>query len=70
MAKAINTRNLDDLHDAPLHVFDAILTGTMDVQRDRFQAPYRLELKVGAQVLFVKNKKPFWINGSLGQSLK
>ena len=54
----------------PLHVFDAILTGTMDVQRDRFQAPYRLELKVGARVLFVKNKKPFWINGSLGQSLK
>jgi len=65
-AKSINTRNLDEL-DALLYQFDAITTGNMDVQRDRFQAPFRLEIKVGAQVLFVKNKRPYWLNGTLGQ---
>ena len=33
-AKAINTRNLEDLH-APLRVFDAIVEGRFDVQRDK-----------------------------------
>jgi ATP-dependent exoDNAse (exonuclease V) alpha subunit len=32
----------------------------------RFQAPDELELKVGAQVVFVHNNKPDWINGDLG----
>jgi hypothetical protein len=64
-AKAINTRALDAI-PAPLQFFDAITTGRMDPQRDRFQAPSRLELKVGAQVLFVKNRKPWWLNGTLG----
>lgn len=68
-AKAINTRNLERLH-TPLRVFDAILEGRFDVQRDRFQAPHRLEIKEGAQILFVKNNKPYWVNGTLGRIIQ
>lgn len=68
-AKAINTRNLNDLH-TPLRIFDAIVEGRFDVQRDRFQAPHRLEIKEGAQVLFVKNNKPYWVNGTLGRIIQ
>ena len=64
-AKSINTRSLDEL-DAPLRRFDAITEGRFDVERNRFQAPHLLEVKEGAQVLFVKNNKPFWFNGTLG----
>lgn len=64
-ATAINTEELNSLA-SPLVVFDAITTGRMEPGIDRFQAPARLELKVGAQVLFVKNKKPHWVNGTLG----
>ena len=35
--------------------------------RDRFQAPHRLEIKEGAQILFENNKKPYWLNGTLGR---
>ncbi len=65
-AKSINTQNLNAL-EAPLWKFDAIIEGEFDVQRDRFQAPHRLELKEGAQILFVKNNKPYWLNGTLGR---
>jgi ATP-dependent exoDNAse (exonuclease V) alpha subunit len=65
-AKSINTQQLDSL-DAPLRVFEAIVEGKCDAERDRFQAPYRLEIKLGAQVIFVKNKKPQWLNGTLGR---
>jgi energy-coupling factor transporter ATP-binding protein EcfA2 len=65
-AKSINTRNLDTL-EASLKVFDAIIEGRFDVQRDRFQAPHRLEIKEGAQIIFVKNNKPYWVNGTLGR---
>jgi len=63
---SINTHNLNKL-DSPLREFDAIVTGNLDVERDRFQAPHRLQLKVGAQVMFVKNRKPCWLNGTLGR---
>lgn len=68
-AKSINTRNLDAL-ESPLHRFDATIEGRFDVQKDRFQAPHRLEIKEGAQVLFVKNNKPYWLNGTLGRVTK
>ena len=65
-ARSINTQNLNAL-GAPLRVFDAIIEGKFDVQRDRFQAPHRLEIKEGAQILFVKNNRPYWLNGTLGR---
>lgn len=65
-ARAINTQNLNALQ-APLFTFDAIIEGRFDVQRDRFQAPHRLEIKEGSQILFVKNNKPYWLNGTLGR---
>ena len=68
-AKTINTQNLEDLQ-APLRVFNAIVEGRFDVQRDRFQAPHRLEIKEGAQIIFVKNNKPYWVNGTLGRILQ
>jgi YD repeat-containing protein len=40
------------------------------MERDRFQAPHRLEIKEGAQVLFVKNNKPYWVNGTLGRIIQ
>lgn len=64
-AKSINTQKLNDL-DTPIRVFDAIVKGKFDVKRDRFQAPHRLEIKEGAQVIFVKNRRPYWLNGTLG----
>lgn len=68
-AKTINTRNLEDL-SSPLRVFDAIVEGRFNVQHERFQAPHRLEIKEGAQILFVKNKKPYWVNGTLGRIIQ
>jgi ATP-dependent DNA helicase PIF1 len=65
VAASINTEQLDSL-EPPLAVFVATYTGKMNPGTDRFQAPARLELKIGAQVLFVKNKKPYWVNGTLG----
>ncbi len=65
-ARGINSQNLNVL-DSPIMEFDAIVEGNFDVQRDRFQAPHRLQLKVGAQVIFVKNNKPYWLNGTLGR---
>jgi len=65
-AEAINVRHLEDLQ-TPLRFFNAVVEGQFDVQRDRFQAPHRLEIKEGAQVLFVKNNKPYWVNGTLGK---
>lgn len=68
-AKAINIRKLEGL-PSPLRVFDAIVEGKFDIHRDRFQAPHRLEIKEGAQILFVKNNKPYWVNGTLGRIIQ
>jgi ATP-dependent DNA helicase PIF1 len=65
-ARSINTQNLESL-DSTLRVFDAVIEGRFNVQKDRFQAPHRLEIKEGAQILFVKNNKPYWVNGTLGR---
>lgn len=65
-AASINERNLSRIVE-PLHTFKAIVSGKFQIQHNRFQAPHVLDLKRGAQVLFVKNKRPYWLNGTLGK---
>lgn len=64
-ANEINTAKLNSL-DEKLVVFEARTTGTVPAGRWKLNAPSRLELKVGAKVIFVKNKMPQWVNGDLG----
>lgn len=64
-ADTINRGNLDAI-ESELRYFDAIIEGKYKVDEKRFPARQRLELKVGAKVVFVKNKKPSWINGTHG----
>ena len=65
-AAAINHRKLAAMPGRQ-HQFRAITTGTIKQEEDRFQAPWLLRLKVNARVLFVKNNRPHWLNGTLGK---
>ena len=65
-AKQINSRELDALPD-PLRVYEAHVTGHLPANKWKLTVPDRLELKVGAKVIFLKNKKPQWVNGDLGE---
>lgn len=64
-ARTINTRELDRL-PGDFKLYEASVAGTVPVNRWRLPAPDRLELKIGAKVMFVKNNKPKWINGDIG----
>jgi ATP-dependent DNA helicase PIF1 len=66
MAFAINSGELNRLQ-TEVHQFVAVVDGKVDLDKDEFQAPRLLELKVGAQVILVKNHKPQWVNGTLGR---
>ncbi len=65
-AKTINTRELDALH-GELHLYEAVVTGQIPVNKWKLPVPDRLELKPGARVIFLKNSKPQWINGDTGE---
>ena len=65
-AKTINTRELDAL-PGELRLYEAVVTGQIPVNKWKLPVPDRLELKVGARVIFLKNKKPEWINGDTGE---
>lgn len=64
-ARSINMRELDKLA-REMRLYEARITG--DVPANRWKVPVqdRLEIKVGAKVIFLKNRKPEWINGDLG----
>lgn len=64
-AKSINTRKLDAL-PGEMHLYEAVVTGKIPVNQWKLTVPDRLELKVGASVVFLKNNKPLWINGDTG----
>jgi len=67
IAKSINDYHLSQIDEEP-HSFDAIYSGELKRgTKDRFQAPDRLNVKVGAKVMFVRNNQPHWLNGSLGE---
>ena len=60
----INTRKLDELEGEP-EVFNGIIQG--EFPESNLPTPKELQLKVGAQVLFVKNDLSHrWVNGTLG----
>jgi ATP-dependent DNA helicase PIF1 len=65
-AKTINTRELDAL-PGDLQLYEAVITGNIPVNQWKLAVPDRLELKVGARVVFLKNNKPHWINGDIGE---
>ncbi len=60
----INTRKLEELDGEP-EVFKGIIQG--EFPESNLPTPQELQLKVGAQVLFVKNDLAHrWVNGTLG----
>lgn len=64
-ARTINMRELGALPGV-VRLYEANIDGKVDANKWKLPVPDRLELKVGAEVLFVKNRKPEWINGDLG----
>ncbi|MES2408019.1 MAG: AAA family ATPase [Pseudomonadota bacterium] len=65
-AKKINTRELDAL-PGNVQIYEATVTGNLPTSKWKLNVSDRLELKVGAKVIFLKNNKPQWINGDLGE---
>ena len=60
----INTQHLEELPGDPV-VFNGAVNG--DFPESMMPTPIQLELKVGAQVIFIKNDMDHrWVNGTLG----
>lgn len=59
----INNKELN-LLDSPKKIFKATIKDTF--KKSHYPAPEIVILKKGAKVMFVKNNRPFWVNGSLG----
>ncbi len=60
----INEEHLNALHDEP-HVYNGIVNG--EFPETSLPTPKELILKLGAQVLFIRNDKEHrWVNGTLG----
>src|SRR4051812_777316 len=65
-AERYNQRGLDALPSDPV-IFCGEITGCLEIDRDRLPVPERLELRVGARVMAMKNDpEGRWYNGSLG----
>src|SRR5450759_728016 len=64
-AKTINTRALDKL-PGEMRIYEATVTGNLPANKWKLNVSDRIELKVGAKIIFLKNKKPQWINGDQG----
>lgn len=65
-AKSINDSKLDELK-TEIQTYNARYDGQLESGKIRFPAPDTLKVKVGAKVIFVKNNKPMWLNGTLGE---
>ncbi|GAA3968083.1 ATP-dependent DNA helicase [Allohahella marinimesophila] len=66
VATAINLRQLNALENEPQR-FEASVTGHIPLDKWNLAVPPVLELKVGAKVIFLKNKLPEYINGDTGE---
>jgi hypothetical protein len=60
--------NMDELEKLPgeMRLYEANVDGSVPANKWKLPVPDRLELKLGAKVMFMKNRKPEWINGDLG----
>jgi len=65
-AHSINSRRLSQL-DGQTKGFEAKVNGDTPAEKWRLSVPEKLELKVGAKVVFLRNNRPKgWINGDTG----
>jgi ATP-dependent DNA helicase PIF1 len=67
-AKSINDGKLEEIK-TDIVSYDALYGGEIESGKIRFPAPDKLNVKEGARVIFVKNCKPLWLNGTLGEIL-
>ena len=67
-ADNINQARLNRI-DEPELIYEAILEGDFGERENQLPAPRTLELKVGAQVMFLKNHAG-WVNGTVGKILE
>lgn len=66
VADGINKFKLDSLRGS-IFIYQAKIEGNFPTEERNLPAPWKLELKKGARVMFVKNDSGGrWINGSLG----
>ncbi len=66
LAENINNKKLAQL-DGKNHQYEGELKGEFGMKGARLPSPEQLELKVGAQVMFVKNDSDGrWVNGTIG----
>ena len=61
----INVERLKQI-DSDTHTYEAITTGNLPATKWKINVPSTLDLKIGAKIIFLKNNKPYWINGDLG----
>lgn len=65
-ASRINASCLEAINAPPMYYKGEII-GDLRIEQSKLPAPFDLELKRGAQVMFLKNdKKRRWVNGTLG----
>ncbi len=66
VADGINYRKLKEL-EAPIHTYTGTIAGDFKIDLNKLPAPLSLDLKEGAQVMFVKNARDKqWVNGTIG----
>ena len=67
IADELNVQELKSLA-GKAHKFKGELAGRFSVERGRLPSPEKLELKIGAQVMFTRNDnvKKRWVNGTIG----
>ena len=67
-ADNINQSRLERI-DEPAHIYEAMLEGDFGELENQLPAPRVLELRVGAQIMFLKNHAD-WVNGTIGRILE
>ena len=66
VAGNINEKNLAKLEGEEKE-FEGVLEGKFRMDQEKLPAPFKLRLKPGAQVMFVKNDSEHrWVNGTMG----